>query len=96
MLQLYYKPSCPYCQRVLVANEAIQAPLKLQNVLENTAFMTELIEKGGKRQVPFLHDTERNVLMYESLDIIEYLRQNYGTDVPVTVPPVGNVCPIDE
>lgn len=32
-----------------------------------------LVEKGGKRQVPFLVDDEKNVSMYESGDIIEYL-----------------------
>ena len=33
-----------------------------------------LIKIGGKRQVPFLVDNERNVQMYESDDIIEYLK----------------------
>ena len=33
-----------------------------------------LIKLGGKRQVPFLVDTDRNIQMYESNDIIEYLK----------------------
>ena len=33
-----------------------------------------LIRMGGKRQVPFLVDGERNIQMYESNDIIEYLK----------------------
>lgn len=33
-----------------------------------------LIKMGGKRQVPFLVDTDRNIQMYESNDIIEYLK----------------------
>ena len=33
-----------------------------------------LIQSGGKRQVPFLIDRDRNVQMYESADIIEYLK----------------------
>ena len=33
-----------------------------------------LIHIGGKRQVPFLVDRDRNIQMYESLDIIEYLK----------------------
>ena len=33
-----------------------------------------LVQIGGKRQVPFLVDTERNIQMYESDDIIEYLK----------------------
>jgi glutathione S-transferase len=95
MLNLYYKPTCPYCQRVLSANETIAAPLELKNVLGDPAIMAELVEKGGKPQVPYLEDTNRGVSMYESMDIIEYLRQHYGNGVAVEVKDVGNVCPID-
>jgi glutathione S-transferase len=40
-------------------------------------YMAELMEKGGKRQIPYLHDTDKNIQMYESDDIIEYLQENY-------------------
>ena len=33
-----------------------------------------LIQLGGKRQVPFLVDRDRNIQMYESDDIIEYAK----------------------
>lgn len=33
-----------------------------------------LIRIGGKRQVPFLVDKDRNIQMYESNDIIEYAK----------------------
>jgi glutathione S-transferase len=33
-----------------------------------------LIKMGGKRQVPFLVDKDRNIQMYESMDIIEYIK----------------------
>ena len=33
---------------------------------------------GGKRQTPFLVDEERQITMYESDDIIEYLADTYG------------------
>jgi glutathione S-transferase len=38
----------------------------------------ELMDKGGKLQVPFLVDEERGVSMYESDDIIEYLFEYHG------------------
>jgi glutathione S-transferase len=38
----------------------------------------ELIRIGGKRQVPFLLDREKKVEMYESDDILEYLRETYS------------------
>lgn len=95
MLNLYYKPSCPYCQRVLKANETFNAPLVLKNVLAEEKIMAEMIEKGGKRQVPFLVDEERGVFLYESIDIIEYLKKYYGNGAEVKWDEVGNVCPID-
>lgn len=95
MLYLYYKPGCPYCMRVLSANEQIAAPVVLLNINEDGAALAALLEKGGKRQVPFLEDTDRGVSMYESIDIIEYLRQNYGGGKEVSVIPVCNVCPIE-
>ena len=33
-----------------------------------------LINLGGKRQVPFMVDKDRNIQMYESNDIIEYVK----------------------
>jgi len=95
MLNLYYKPSCPYCVRVLQANETMRAPLTLLNVLAATGAMAALMDRGGKTQVPFLEDTDRGVLMYESNDIIAYLSEQYGSGNKVDVPPTGNVCPID-
>ena len=76
MFTLYYKPSCPFCQRVLQMAENLKAELELKDVSEDEAALAELIEKGGKQQVPFLVDSEKDVSMYESSDIIEYMREN--------------------
>ena len=38
-------------------------------------YLDELMEKGGKRQVPFLVDEENGVSMYESDDICRYLEE---------------------
>ena len=95
MLNLYYKPTCPYCQRVLAANETIKAPLTLKNVSADHTLLEELIEKGGKSQVPFLEDTDCHKSMYESVDIIEYLATHYGSGIVPDTPSPGNVCPID-
>ena len=76
MFTLYYKPSCPFCQRVLQMAENLNVTLDLKDVSVDETAMSELIEKGGQRQVPFLVDSEKNVSMYESSDIIEYIREN--------------------
>ena len=95
MLNLYYRPTCPYCLRVLAANETIKAPLALLDVQADTGARATLMDKGGKTQVPFLEDTDRGISMYESDDIIEYLREQYGNGATVSVLPAGNVCPSD-
>jgi len=95
MLNLYYKPACPYCQRVLTANEEIGATLILLDVGADAALRAELIAKGGKKQVPFLEDVTRGVTLYESGDIIDYLAEHYGQGKEVAVPTVANVCPIE-
>jgi glutathione S-transferase len=38
----------------------------------------ELKNLGGKIQVPFLVDPEKNIKMYESDDIISYIEDNYA------------------
>jgi len=95
MLTLYYKPGCPYCNKVLSANQTIGATLTLRNIVADESAKAELLAKGGKTQTPFLEDTERGVSMYESLDIIAYLHRFYGTGPAPEVAATGNVCPIE-
>jgi hypothetical protein len=38
----------------------------------------ELIEKGGKKQEPYLIDSETGMAMYEADLIVRYLREHYG------------------
>lgn len=78
MLNLYYKPSCPFSQRVLAANEQIKAELNLLDVGADVELREQLIQKGGKKQVPFLWDTTRDECLYDSQDIIAYLSKHYG------------------
>lgn len=62
--------------------ENLNVELDLKDVSEDEAAKTELIEKGGKQQVPFLVDSERDVSMYESSDIIDYMREHGKKDGP--------------
>jgi glutathione S-transferase len=52
--------------------------MDLKDISADDAVLDELIEKGGKKMVPFLEDTDRGVSMYESGDIIAYLTEHYG------------------
>lgn len=40
----------------------------------------ELVERGGKRQVPYLVDTDAEVEMYESGDIVKHLNTRHGKE----------------
>jgi glutathione S-transferase len=56
----------------------LKVELELRDVSEDETVLAELLEKGGKKMVPFLIDSEKEVSMYESNDIIEYIRDNYA------------------
>lgn len=76
MLTLYVKTGCPYCARVLNTGEELGIEFEEKNIADGDV-AAELIARGGKRQVPYLVDSERNIEMYESADIDEYLREQY-------------------
>ena len=73
MLDLFVLESCPYCRKVMSFMD--DKDIKYHKVdITDKASEDALIQMGGKRQVPFLVDTDRNIHMYESNDIIEYLK----------------------
>lgn len=74
MLTLYYKPTCPYCQFVLGEAEDMGLSFNLKDISRDPHLQRELIERGGKQQVPYLIDDETGTEMYESDDIVAYLR----------------------
>ncbi len=87
MLILYYRPTCQFCQKVLAAGTALGVSFELKDISDEQN-LHELIEKGGKRQVPFLIDTETTTELYESEAIIAYLEEKNGT---VSTPHSSNV-----
>jgi len=80
MIELYHSERCPYCVKVRVFLERASVPYvsKAVPMDQMTPLKNELLKLGGKTQVPFLVDPERNVKMYESDDIIEYVREHYS------------------
>lgn len=73
MFDLYILEYCPYCKKVM--NFLEENNIKYNKIDTDTKSNEEtLIKLGGKRQVPFLVDKDRNVQMYESEDIIEYIK----------------------
>lgn len=73
MFDLYIMETCPYCKKVMAFLE--DKGVKYNKIdINNKTNEDALIQLGGKRQVPFLADKDRNIQMYESSDIIEYLK----------------------
>ena len=73
MLDLFILETCPYCKKVMDFLEKESIKYRKIDISDKDS-ENSLIQIGGKRQVPFLVDNERNVQMYESDDIIEYLK----------------------
>ena len=79
MLELYDIENCPYCR--LVRESLCELDLDVRILpcpRGGTRFRAEAVEKGGKALFPLLHDPNTDTWMYESQDIINYLRTTYG------------------
>lgn len=72
MLELYVSQYCPYCKKVMKYLDENNIEYKMLDVGDSANF-NKLVKLGGKDQVPFLNDTDNDVLMYESSDIIDYI-----------------------
>ncbi len=73
MLDLFVLETCPYCKKVMSYMDENGIKYRKIDIIDK-ASEDALIQLGGKRQVPFLVDKDRNIQMYESNDIIEYVK----------------------
>jgi len=79
VIELYLSEACPFCGKVRAYMEQKSLPYVMKPALSsdpNSRHMVELREHGGKAQVPFLFDPDKDVQMYESDDIIAYIQDN--------------------
>ncbi len=79
---LYQYDSCPFCARVrrYLAEARIEVPMK--DTLRDPVARQELVAGGGSSMVPCLRIDRDGAVhwMYESLDIIAYLREHAAAD----------------
>lgn len=75
MIELYVLDSCPYSQKVMKYLEENNIEYIKHDVSEPENY-EDLQEIGGKSQVPFMFDKDKDLKLYESDDIIEYLKNN--------------------
>ena len=75
MIKLYTYANCPYCEKVRRAFAELDLDYEEIAAERGTPGSLELMQLGGKQQVPFLVDEEEGVFMYESNDIISYAQR---------------------
>lgn len=80
-LALYQFHACPFCIITRRTMRRLGLNIELRDAQNDPQWRQELIEQGGKRQVPCLRITDdegRSEWLYESRDIRHYLEQQYG------------------
>lgn len=78
MIELYQFEGCPYCAKVREVLSQLHIDYIARSAPPGSPQRQKLQELGGKQQVPFLVDPDRGVTMYESDDIITYIREHYA------------------
>jgi glutaredoxin 2 len=77
LLELYYFDSCPYCQRVLKVVSELNILVSYKDIYGDLNNMQKLLYITGKKTVPCLFIDGKP--MFESLDIIDWLKSNQDT-----------------
>lgn len=78
-LELWSFEASPFCRIVREALCTLEIPYHLRNVGKNSPSRDAFVERSGKMQVPFLADPNTQVELFESGDIVRYLRATYGS-----------------
>ncbi|RFA30041.1 glutaredoxin [Alkalilimnicola ehrlichii] len=80
-LALYQSDYCPFCVQVRIAMQELGLELEIRDTTRQPEHRRELIAGGGRGTVPCLridHTDGDTEWMYESADIIDYLRTHFG------------------
>jgi glutaredoxin len=80
-LALYHFKTCPFCIKVRHEMGRLSLPIELRDAQHEPEHRDALLQGGGKIQTPCLRITDAQgqvQWMYESDDIIKYLRQQFA------------------
>ena len=79
-LSIYEFKACPFCVKVRRELKRLNLEIERRDAKNDATYKAELISNGGKYQVPCLRiENEGSTQwMYESNDIIKYLRANFA------------------
>jgi glutathione S-transferase len=79
LLELYEYEGCPYCRLVREALTELDLDARIYPCPRGgTRFRPRVLESGGKHEYPYLVDPNTGARMYESADIVAYLRKTYA------------------
>lgn len=81
-LSLYQFRACPFCTKTRRQILRLNLPIELRDAQHDTEVRAELMQQGGKIQVPCLRieDDKQIHWLYESDAIIAYLKQQFEID----------------
>lgn len=80
-LSLYQFRTCPFCIRTRRAIKRLSLNIETRDALRDAQSRAQLLEGGGKVKVPCLRiadDSGDVQWLYESGDIIHYLKENFA------------------
>jgi len=72
-LKMFFKPTCPFCLKVIDYIEINEIKVDLSDINDNVN-ASDLVKIGGKRQVPCLLIDGKP--LYESDDIIKWFKSH--------------------
>lgn len=79
---LYQYKTCPFCIKVRQEMRRLALTVQKRNAQQPGAIRDELVNGGGKAKVPCLKITDaagKTEWLYESGEIIKYLRKRFAT-----------------
>lgn len=82
-MALYHFKLCPFCVKTRRKVRKLGLDIELRDARNDPKWNSELVEKGGKYQVPCLriiNSSGEDKWIYESTQINEYLDQRFSSD----------------
>ena len=79
-LSIYQFQFCPFCVKTRRNIYKLNLPIKYFDAMNDSDSRQELLEQGGKIQVPCLRISNNNKItwLYESTEIINYLNERFA------------------
>lgn len=77
-LELWSYEASPYSRLAREALCELELPYVLHNVGRGSPSRAAFVARAGRMMVPYLSDPNTGTAMYESADIVRYLRATYG------------------